>query len=213
MRVAKGSEMRKRVNSPLAVSLLFLAAIMICPYIVNLALAGELYELKGDRLGMSLEEFKAKYHRVVKGTDHPAPACSKEEDGFVTCTTIFMFEQIKDESVAPTIAGVPTDSLLYEFMDGTLFRISASFSKSNYTTVRDGFIAKYGKPSNVKMLSVQNKMGGQFPSTETRWLNGLSSIILVERSYRLDNSSMLMEHIALSKAASFRSSKSSADDL
>jgi hypothetical protein len=43
--------------------------------------ANEPFDLKGDRLGMSLEAFKAKYTRTVKGHDEKAPFCSDTRPG------------------------------------------------------------------------------------------------------------------------------------
>jgi hypothetical protein len=39
------------------------------------------YDLKGDPVGMTLEEFKRKYHRKVTGHDKPAPFTSEDNPG------------------------------------------------------------------------------------------------------------------------------------
>lgn len=121
----------------------------------------EPYEFKGDQLGMRLEDFKKKYHRTVDGHDLPAPFTSESKPGqeidtllaepwhakagIVHCSIEFPFERLRGE-VIPTVAGVAVDLLLYRFVDGHLYRISAYFDTRNFDRIQSAVIDKYGEP-------------------------------------------------------------------
>ena len=140
------------------------------------------YEFKGDRLGMDLEEFKRKYHRKVKGDPRPAP-CSSEynprygnpsllaeswhtDAGIVHCSLDFPFELYSDRP-KPTVAGVDAELLVYKFVDGKMYQISAFFETPSFETVRSALIEKYGEPAK------EDKRPAML-----FWWNGCSSISL-----------------------------------
>ena len=142
----------------------------------------EPYELKGDQLGMSLFDFKNKYHREVAGHNEPAPFSSEyrpgqkidtlfsepwhADAGIVHCSIEFPFERYKDGRI-PTVAGVGVDVLLYKFVDGRLYQISAYFDTRNFDGIQRALIEKYGSP--VK----EDRKPLRF-----FWWNGISSINL-----------------------------------
>ncbi len=117
-------------------------------------LDAQLYELKGDRLGMTLEEFRGKYNRSGDGGQR-LPLCSDTAWGANKASLhtepwhraagiIHARIDLPTEDNSPTVAGVKTEMLLYHFIDGKLFRISARFPTDQFHVVSDAAIKKYG---------------------------------------------------------------------
>jgi hypothetical protein len=113
-----------------------------------------LFELKGDRLGMSLDDFKQKYHRQVEG-GYKLPLCSDTAFGANKASLhsepwhrqagiVYARVDLPAEDNSPTVAGIKTELLLYQFVDGKLFRIAASFPTDQFHVVSEAAINKYG---------------------------------------------------------------------
>jgi hypothetical protein len=113
-----------------------------------------LYELKGDRLGMNLDDFKQKYHRQVEG-GYKLPLCSDTAYGANKASLhsepwhrqagiIHARIDLPAEDNSPTVAGVKTELLLYQFIDDKLFRVAASFPTDQFHLVSEAAINKYG---------------------------------------------------------------------
>lgn len=117
----------------------------------------DLFELKGDRLGMKLEDFKAKYARRSTVSGRELPWCS-DETPLVGIAALqshgwhhsagIVHARVDDpqENSSPTIAGVQTESLLYQFIDGKLFQITARFPTEGFHLVHEALSEKYGAP-------------------------------------------------------------------
>ena len=113
-----------------------------------------LFELKGDRLGMSLDEFKEKYERSGEGGVR-LPLCSdtawgankaslRAEPWHLKENIVNARIDLPAEDNPPTVAGVKTDQLLYQFIDGKLFRIAAMFPTDKFHLVNEAATQKYG---------------------------------------------------------------------
>ena len=113
------------------------------------------YELKGDRLGMELEDFKQKYARSVEGTSAQLPRCSDTawgankaalhaEPWHKDAGIVYARVDLPAEDNSPSVAGVKTNLLLYQFVDGKLFRISAFFPTDQFHVVSEAAVKKYG---------------------------------------------------------------------
>lgn len=175
------------------------------------------YDLKGDRLGMSLDEFKRKHHRVVPGHNETAPVCSDSrpgkdmmqllskayysEVGLVNCRLDFPFEQEQGMRPAPTVAGVKTQWLIYEFVDQQLFRIMATFSNEYFEQVSEALKAKYGTPN-----------GGE-EGKQLIWTNGVSSIAFRKGRLKRDPSILFFVHEQLQETAESRRPGPAVHDL
>ena len=173
----------------------------------------EPFELKGDRLGMTLAEFKTKHHREIYDHDLPAPWCSDlfpEETmvplasepyfasaGLVNCRLDFPFEASGGKP-SPTVAGVPTLSLLYSFVDEKLFKIAATFDAENTQEVYDALEAKYGAPDIEE-------------GEHRLWTNSVSCVGLSEP--RSDMSLLTFLHLDLNELAESREPGPAVDDL
>jgi hypothetical protein len=117
-------------------------------------LAEQLYELKGDRLAMTIDEFKEKYARSGEG-GLKLPLCSDTAWGSNKATLhseawhkqagiVSARVDLPAEENSPTVAGVKTELLLYQFVDGKLFRMAAFLPTDQFHVVSEAAIRKYG---------------------------------------------------------------------
>ena len=168
------------------------------------------FELKGDRLGTTLDEFKAKYARRVGSFQLPFCSDSSPGQAVEALRTEKWFDAaglvnarvvLPSESDVPTIAGVKTELLLYQFVDGRLYRITGLFETDAYHHVREALLAKHGPPTSEK----------QDPVTHV-WDNGVSALQLIRGAIRPPKPSVLhVVHHALLKVAESRTPQRSSD--
>jgi hypothetical protein len=172
----------------------------------------ELYELKGDRLGMSLDEFKRKYARGEEGSRERLPLCSDEAWGANRAALhvepwhrqagiIHARIDMPAEDNSPTVAGVKTELLLYQFVDGVLFRILATFPTDLYHVVSEAALGKYGPVTNET----------QKPRVQI-WENAASSVVLTRGSvHPPEPSTLVLLHKRLAEQAQSRAPKGTGD--
>jgi hypothetical protein len=170
-----------------------------------------LYELKGDRLGMSLEDFKQKYARQLEG-GHKLPLCSDTAFGANKASLhsepwhrqagiIHARVDLPAEDNSPTVAGVKTELLLYQFVDGKLFRISAHFPTDQFHMVSEAASKKYGQPTRESAKPRQ-----------LLWENALAWVALTRGSVHPRESSVLeLVHRQLHEVAASRAPSGVAD--
>lgn len=117
----------------------------------------EMFELKGDWLGMTLEEFKHKHRRELPQLGRIMPWCSDETPGrdipdlmaeawhsnagIVNCRL-----DLPAENNSMSIAQEKTESVIYQFIDGKLFQIEARFPTPAFHRVLEALNKKFGKP-------------------------------------------------------------------
>jgi hypothetical protein len=185
----------------------------------------EPYDLKGDRLGMSLQDFTTKYRHKVRGDPREAPFSSDQRDvvarqsdplptlgeepwhpkaNIVNARITFPFEDYQASSYTPTLAGVKTDFHLYRFVDERLYRIEYLFPHSGFSEIREAMVVTYGKPRDVTTKEYQNSFGAKFDGVICTWDNGTSRIILMERSLDLKTSLLTYIHHELDKLVESR---------
>ena len=149
-----------------------------------------LYDIKGDRLTMSLDEFKQKYARSGEG-GQKLPLCSDtawgankaslhpepwhRQAGIVNAR---IDQPAEDNS--PTVAGVKTELLLYQFIDGKLYRIAASLPTDQFHLVSEAAIKKYGP------VTRENHKPRQLV-----WENPIASVILTRGNVHPREASIL----------------------
>ncbi|MCC6492543.1 MAG: hypothetical protein IT424_05935 [Pirellulales bacterium] len=137
------------------------------------------YDLKGDQLGMSLADFKQKYHRPIQGHHKPAPFTSEDAPGksidmlltepwhsgagIIHGSPIYPFERFNGKRL--TVGGVDVDLLIYKFVDGKLYQIAAYFDTRDFELLRRALVDRYGEPTKE-----EKKPAHAF------WWNGCSSI-------------------------------------
>jgi hypothetical protein len=143
------------------------------------SMAGQmLYELKGDRLGMSFDEFKQKYARESQGGREKLPLSSDDawgpnraalhvEPWHKAAGIVHARIDLPAENDSPTVAGVKTELLLYHFIDNRLFRISAFFPTDQFHVVSDAAGTKYG-------LATKESQNPR----QLLWENSLASVVL-----------------------------------
>jgi len=147
------------------------------------------FELKGDRLGMTLDEFKAKYARKIGGIT--MPYCSDAAPGqgnsalwtepwHAAAGLVSGRVDLPSEDASPTIAGVKTELMLYQFVDGLLYQISALFDTEAFHLIREALTAKHGPP-----------LVGNKEPLEVSWQNAVSTIRLVRGTMRPKKPSLL----------------------
>ncbi len=125
--------------------------------VANITQKGELFELKGDWLGMSLDDFRQKYYRELPALGRVMPWCSDESPGKaipglksetwysgagIVCARV----DLPAENASPTIAQEQTESVIYQFLDGRLFQIEAQFATQAFHRVLEVLNRKYGQP-------------------------------------------------------------------
>jgi hypothetical protein len=151
----------------------------------------QLYELKGDQLGMTLDEFKSKYERKIGGLPQPMPWCSDSspnqeleglfaEDWHAKAGIVHGRIDLPNESRSPTIGGVDTERIIYQFVDSHLYRITAFFDTEQFHVIRKCIIKKYGQ--------VQQETDRP---AELIWKNNRSSIKLIRGHVRPKRASLL----------------------
>jgi hypothetical protein len=175
------------------------------------------FDIKGDRLGMSLEMFKARHHRTVEGDKRTAPFCSDERPGddnvslfykaelrkagIVHARTTFPFEEIRDSANRPTIAGVPAEAFIYKFVDGSLYDMTVFFEHKDFEQVLEALKGKYGETTVKETRTYQNGFGAKFDGDVLVWRNAVSEISLFERAGKVDDSLLIVVHKELGKLA------------
>lgn len=149
-----------------------------------------LFQLKGDRLGMSLDEFKEKYARSGEG-GFKLPLCSDtawgtnkaalhSEPWHKQASIVNARVDLPVEDNSPTVAGVKTELLLYQFIDGRLFRIAAFLPTDQFHVVSEAALTKYGPVTQETQKPRQ-----------LVWENPVASVVLTRGSVHPRESSVL----------------------
>jgi hypothetical protein len=155
------------------------------------------YSFKGNRLGMTLDDFKRQnfsgyeyYTRegsVVKaGTKNAIqvakPICSDSE--FYTGSSALAAKLDPEEIVCPDenpeFAGLEYSILRYRFYKGLLYEVEALFNSSGYDKVKNSFVAKYGPAGATSQQDFKNAAGAQWKGEVLTWRQGPQSIVLTE---------------------------------
>lgn len=113
------------------------------------------FTLKENPLGMTLAEFKVQYARPSLIKNRDLPWCSDESPGFniselmtsewhYAAKIVHARIDLPDEKLSPTIAGVQTDHLIFQFVDEKLFQITGFFTTDGFHTVADALRRKFG---------------------------------------------------------------------
>jgi hypothetical protein len=170
-----------------------------------------LYQLKGDKLGMQLEEFKTKYGRQGDGGQR-LPLCSDTAWGANKATLqsepwhrqaniINARIDLPAEDNSPTVAGVKTELLLYQFIDCRLFRIAAFLPTDQFHLVSEAAINKYGPVTRETQKPRQ-----------LVWENPLASVVLTRGNVHPREPSMLeLIHKQLAELAASRTPSAASD--
>jgi hypothetical protein len=185
--------------------------------------APEPYDIKGDRLGMSMKDFTAKHPAPTCKHGYPEPLLFLPGDdaavGVVACYPgpgsdipgmlagtkdayiRAQVEQFKHPGTLPlnvTIANLPLVGLAFHFYKDRLFRIMVTFKSDDYSTMKTAFTEKFGPPV-VTPGEVQNRLGAKFDAEESRWSNGVSAIIIKHRVADTETASVLVVLSAIQK--------------
>jgi hypothetical protein len=171
----------------------------------------QLYELKGDRLSMTIEEFKEKYARSGEGGLR-LPLCSdtawgvnkaslKSEPWHKQAGIVNARVDLPSEDNSPTVAGVKTELLLYQFVDGKLFRIAASMPTDQFHVVSEAAVKKYGPVTRETQKPRQ-----------LVWENSLATVVLTRGTVHPPEPSILeLLHKQLTELAWSRTPTAAAD--
>ncbi len=168
------------------------------------------FELKGDRLGMTLEQFKTKYARQAGGMTLPycSDSCPGQanptlwtEPWHVAAGLVVGRVDLPSENNPPTVAGVKADNFLYHFVDGKLFRMTILFDTEAFHLVHEAILKKHGPP--------QRKFDDRM---ELIWDNGVSTLKLNRGAMRPKKaSSLVYVHSQLQKIAEGRTPQRATD--
>jgi hypothetical protein len=171
----------------------------------------QLYELKGDRLGMTLDEFREKYARSGEG-GLKLPLCSDtawgankaslhSEPWHKQAGIINARVDLPAEDNSPTVAGVKTELLLYQFVDCKLFRIAAFFPTDQFHIVSEAAVKKYGPVTRETQKPRQ-----------LVWENPIASVVLSRGTVHPREASVLeLVHKQIAEVAASRTPTAAAD--
>ncbi len=177
-------------------------------------------DLKGDVMGMTLSEFTAKHHREVDGKIAPPTSLTNPgmfidliRDpalGVVAAELYFPFEEKHDrlaeleaalarKTTSLTTIGTVPARITYYFMrsrtdakdDPRLYLIWCNFKASEYSTIRDALIVKYGEAKTEAKSAVKNRMGATFENVVSTWEFEQDSIVLTKFNGDLNTSLLL----------------------
>lgn len=181
--------------------------------------SAEPYTVKGDQLGMSLTEYKARHtaeeERGSPCEDGNAFMGIPGIAGIVVCAKWHSY----------SLAGEKADVTFYfvsekpkEPSTGKLARFNISFNHHNsYLIILAAMLEKFGTPDTQKRGVVQNKMGAKFGMVVSQWKNETGEITLKEFDGSIDRSSLLFTHNKLSSLMNKRiikaQNKKALDDM
>lgn len=153
----------------------------------------ELFELKGYRLGIRSVDFLATFGKGVF-----PPQCFDHESGSQPYPDQFKMGIVHCYRRL-TVANIEPEILAFSFVDGQMYSISAKFSESQFDTVRDALITKYGNPTGEQSSVVQNSFGALFINRTLSWERPSSYVMLLRYSTDLKTSALSFVHRELEK--------------
>lgn len=181
--------------------------------------ADESFGLKGDRLNMTLSDFKDKHADAICSDESEASSLSPSvlHIGLINCRAIP--PHVKRRGVKETVANVPATITYYfistdmEKFDTYLLRkIVASFDQLGYSRVRGAMGEKYGPADTIERKRIQNMMGVSVKSEKRIWNKGDSQIRLVEHVDRLNRSALIFLELGLESIFHQRKSSAGSQD-
>lgn len=171
-----------------------LAALLVLSFLVSPALTAQnVRTFKGNRLGMSLDEFKRNNigQKVWINTGDPSKRRNKKLDYAVDtplCTDTFAVfpgvENVVDRHpgevicnispgamnpAAKMIGDMAMKQIIYRFYAGKLYQIDLSFGAMQFTGVRSAFNGKFGQESNIAKVDCQNGFGARWTGDSVQW--------------------------------------------
>lgn len=170
------------------------------------------YSLKGIRLGMTLEEFRA--HRLPDPEAYHFPVCSCDhgpemvynlagpEIGGITCEYRFRssgYSNILIDSKI-TVAKIPCELIFNFIHDGAAYRlyeIKGTFDSDGFPLIAASLQQRYGSPAKQDDSPTQNRIGNRFQNSKLLWFNGVSSIDCRWRYDTIDKGAIWFTHQAL----------------
>jgi hypothetical protein len=143
------------------------------------------YEIKGDKLGVSLAEYLQKHpDSCIAETINPKPAqhSAKPSDPnsfHLHCTN---YQKVEGNNFTPSLSlanrGMAWQDI--DFSEQRLYRIAYAFQRTVFNVIEAALETKYGKPSSSTTEDVQNGFGAHFTRSLVVWKNGVSTITLRE---------------------------------
>lgn len=178
------------------------------------------YSLKGIRLGMTLEEFRATRLPGEEANCFPVCSCDRsgeliynmagQDIGGLTCEYRERDSKWGDVYARRiTIAKIPCE-LMFNFIcdpQGAyrLYEIRGKFDTEAYPIIALSLEERYGKPLKAEDSVTHNKVGTSFPNAKRIWFNGVSSIEVEMRYDTIDKGAIWFTHQALADLRQKRS--------
>lgn len=84
----------------------------------------------------------------------------------------------------------------FDFYEDHLYRIELFSDATAATSIRDGLIARFGRPSGAASAAVQNAYGAQFPQTFTTWTTGRYSVSMIVPALNTERMAVIYTDLA-----------------
>lgn len=142
----------------------------------------EPYSFKDFKLGMTLAEFdNLKSHITYKGK-----------------------KRFSASRVTNTTIGGTKGQAFFLFDDCgkglQLALISITIPKTDFSTVKDALISKYGSPTSTENIAKSNAMGATFNCETLIWNNGTSQITAESIGSKIDEADIAFYHLKLGES-------------
>ena len=167
---------------------------MIASSVAQQAEKTEPYEVKGVKLGSSLDEWKQR----------PAAAECRE--------VVNKGDDYSCLELGATFAGASGKEIV-SFYKQRLSSFYFVISAADYSGVRAALEQKFGKPASVESKTYQNGYGAKFQGEYVTWTNGISTIALEEMGSDKMHSTLMFGQLDILAEASKAKAKAKANDM
>lgn len=165
------------------------------------AKAGEIFDVNGDRLGMSLGAFMEKYDKSFMGIGR-SPACVSagadefylsDQDAMIGVVSCSQFKVLgRPDKLRTTFEGLAAN-VHYQFFHGRLFKILATIESDQFEKMIGRLSAKIGPPKGSRTETYMVRLGVPFTNRIVEWQDPLSSMAATKFAASISQSIIVVQ--------------------